>query len=302
MSIADDIPDSKTVWNFREQLIDLKLVEELFQLFLKELERLNLIINEGKIIDASFIEVPKQRNSRAENAEIKFGNTPESFKENSNKKSQKDLDARWTKKNNVSYYGYKNHVKVDTKSKLIVKYEVTDASVHDSQVLENLLDEKDADEDFNGDSAYSGENQRNIISQKEMNDKTCKKGYRNNPLTDQEIVPSFEPCPIIRKLVAISKTRFGDVATFDGTTVTYKPIEQWPDHAQESIWISQDFMGVRLHQPKKLEALIQLAKITGLTGDFNTALACLRTHGLHLFQDQNGKWILEDKQSSNSTP
>ena len=192
LTIADDIPDSKTVWNFREQLIDLKLVDELFQLFLKELELLNLIINEGKIIDASFIEVPKQRNSRAENAEIKSGNTPESFDKNSNKKSQKDLDARWTKKNNVSYYGYKNHVKVDAKSKLIVKYEVTDASVHDSQVLENLLDEKDADEDFSGDSAYSGENQRDIISQKEMNDKTCKKGYRNNPLTEQEISTNRE--------------------------------------------------------------------------------------------------------------
>jgi IS5 family transposase len=192
LTIADDIPDSKTVWNFREQLIDLKLIDELFQLFLKELELLNLIINEGKIIDASFIEVPKQRNSRAENTEIKSGNTPESFEENSNKKSQKDLDARWTKKNNVSYYGYKNHVKVDAKSKLIVKYQVTDASVHDSQVLEILLDEKDADEDFSGDSAYSGENQRNIISQKEMNDKTCKKGYRNNPLTEQEIATNRE--------------------------------------------------------------------------------------------------------------
>jgi IS5 family transposase len=186
LTIADDIPDSKTVWNFREQLIDSKSVDELFALFLKELEQLNLILNEGKIIDASFIEVPKQRNSRAENAEIKTGNTPESFDENSNKKSQKDLDARWTKKNNVSYYGYKNHVKVDAKSKLIVKYEVTDASVHDSQALENLLDEKDADEDFYGDSAYSGKKQRDLISQKEMNDKTCKKGHRNNPLNEQE--------------------------------------------------------------------------------------------------------------------
>jgi IS5 family transposase len=192
LTIADDIPDSKTVWNFREQLIDFKLVDELFGLFLKELEQLNLIINEGKIIDASFIEVPKQRNSRAENAEIKAGKTPESFDENSNKKSQKDLDARWTKKNNISYYGYKNHVKVDAKSKLIVKYEVTDASVHDSQVLENLLDEKDADEDFLGDSAYSGKKQRDIISQKGMNDKTCQKGYKNNPLTEQEIATNRE--------------------------------------------------------------------------------------------------------------
>ena len=192
LSIADDLPDSKTVWNFREQLIELNMVDELFRLFLRELEKLNLIVNEGKIIDASFIEVPKQRNNRAENAEIKAGNTPESFEENPNKKSQKDLDARWTKKNNVSYYGYKNHVKVDSKSKLIVGYEVTDASVHDSQVLYYLLNEKDSDEDFHGDSAYAGKNQRDIISKKGMIDKTCKKGCKNNPLTEQEIAVNRE--------------------------------------------------------------------------------------------------------------
>jgi transposase, IS5 family len=186
LSIADVIPDSKTVWNFREQIVNLELVDLIFDLFLKELDGLGLVVNEGKIIDASFIEVPKQRNSREENKQIKNGETPESFDENPNKKAQKDVDARWTKKNNVSYYGYKNHVKVDAKSKLIVKYEVTDASVHDSQILENLLDDKDSNEDFHGDAAYCGKKQQNTISQKEMVDKTCKKGYKNNPLTEQE--------------------------------------------------------------------------------------------------------------------
>ena len=186
LTISDDIPDSKTVWNFREQMVNLKLVDVVFDLFLKELEQLGLVVNEGKIIDASFIEVPKQRNSREENEQIKEGETPKSFDENLNKKEQKDLDAGWTKKNNVSYFGYKNHIKADAKSKLIVKYEVTDASVHDSQMLDNLLDEKDADEDFFGDSAYRGQKQQDIISQKEMIDKTCKKGYKNNPLTEQD--------------------------------------------------------------------------------------------------------------------
>lgn len=169
-----------------ETLVNLELVDVVFDLFLKELEQLGLIVNEGKIIDASFIEVPKQRNSREENKQIKNGETPKSFDENPNRKEQKDLDARWTKKNNVSYYGYKNHVKVDAKSKLIVKYEVTDASVHDSQILDNLLDKKDKEEDFYGDSACRGQKQQEIISQKEMIDKTCKKGYKNNPLTDQD--------------------------------------------------------------------------------------------------------------------
>ena len=40
LTIADDIPDSRTVWTFREQLTDLGLVEELFSLFIKELEKL----------------------------------------------------------------------------------------------------------------------------------------------------------------------------------------------------------------------------------------------------------------------
>jgi IS5 family transposase len=132
LSIADDIPDSKTVWHFREQITDLGLIEELFALFLNKLEDLDLVINEGKIIDASFVEVPRQRNYKEENKQIKEGQTPESFTANPHKLAQKDVDARWTKKNNTSFFGYKNHVKEDAKSKLITKYMVTDASVHDS--------------------------------------------------------------------------------------------------------------------------------------------------------------------------
>lgn len=95
-------------------------------------------------------------------------------------------------KNNVGHYGYKNHVKVDAKSKLIVKYKVTDASVHDSQVLEDLLDDKDANEDFYADAAYRGKKQQAVCSQKEMIDKTCKKGYKNSPLTDHDIAINKE--------------------------------------------------------------------------------------------------------------
>jgi transposase len=37
LTIADDIPDSKTVWNFREQLTNLELIEVIFNLFINEL-------------------------------------------------------------------------------------------------------------------------------------------------------------------------------------------------------------------------------------------------------------------------
>ena len=186
LSIADDIPDSKTVWAFRERLTDLELVEELFALFLKQLETLNLIVNEGKIIDASFVETPRQHNSGEENAQIKSGEIPVRFESNPHVKSQKDTDARWTKKNSVSFFGYKNHTKEDVGSKIIVKYLVTDASVHDSQATEELLDEKDEGEDFYADSAYSGKPQEMIIAAKKMINKVCEKGARNRPLTEEQ--------------------------------------------------------------------------------------------------------------------
>lgn len=104
LTISDVIPDSKTVWNFRYQIVDLELVDPIFNLFIKELEKLGLVVKEGKIIDASFIKVPKQRNSKEENTQIKKGETPNSFDENLNKKSQKDVDARWTHKKQCKFF------------------------------------------------------------------------------------------------------------------------------------------------------------------------------------------------------
>jgi IS5 family transposase len=95
------------------------------------------------IIDASFVEVPRQRNHRDENKQIKEGKGDELWENELHKKRQKDIDARWTKKNNETFFGYKNHVKADGKSKFIATYEVTDASVHDSQPTEALLRDSD---------------------------------------------------------------------------------------------------------------------------------------------------------------
>ena len=96
------------------------------------------------MVDASFVEVPRQRNTREGNKHIKeTGTAPQQWKEQPHKLAQKDIDARWTKKNDAVFYGYKNHVKADTKTKIIEEYTVTDASIHDSQAIEYLLTEKD---------------------------------------------------------------------------------------------------------------------------------------------------------------
>ena len=161
----------------------------LFDLFDKELRNKRLILNKGFIIDASFVEVPIQRNTREENAVIKEGKCPEEWTrdENANKLAQKDLDARWTQKNDENYYGYKDHVKVDAGSKLITDYTVTDASVHDSQELNPLLSKDDKGKELYADSAYSGEPIAKELESKGIDNHINEKGYRNKPLTKEQI-------------------------------------------------------------------------------------------------------------------
>jgi IS5 family transposase len=140
LSLGDEIPDEKTIWAYREALTESEILKRLFNRFDRYLEEKGLFAELGHIVDASIVEVPKQRNSRGENAEIKAGKIPESFQENLNKLRQKDIDARWTIKNGKTYYGYKDHVNIDVKHKLIRSYEITTASDGDKWQLEKLLD------------------------------------------------------------------------------------------------------------------------------------------------------------------
>jgi transposase, IS5 family len=65
------------------------------------------------------VSAPKQRNSCEENEAIKAGKTPEGWEEKPAMNAQKDKDARWTKKNDRSLYGYKNHISADRNHSLL---------------------------------------------------------------------------------------------------------------------------------------------------------------------------------------
>ena len=121
LELKDKVPDAKTIWLFKERLIEGKVSRKLFERFGKE--------------------PAQQHNSKEENEQIKQGEIPQARQGEKHKAKlcQKDRDARWTKKHNRSYFGYKDHVK----SKFILKATVTAAHVHDSQELEHLVEKKD---------------------------------------------------------------------------------------------------------------------------------------------------------------
>jgi len=184
LGINDRVPDAKTIWLFRDRLAKAGLVEVLFKLLDRQLNRDGIIMNAGKMVDASFVEVPIQRNSREENEKIKDGEIPEDW--NENKRRQKDTDARWTKHNGKKHYGYKNHVKADTETKLLTAYEVTPANVHDSQVMEDLIEKEDAGEPLYADSAYRSESMESFCRSMGVESMIHEKGYRNRPLLKRQ--------------------------------------------------------------------------------------------------------------------
>ena len=185
LNIGQTVPDATTIWLFREMLVNAGIVKKLFKKFDAYLQDNGFKAMKGQIIDASIISVPKQRNSRDENKQIKEGLPPENW--SSNKRRQKDTDARWTKKNNNSFFGYKNHVNVDAKNKFIRDYEVTSASVHDSNIFEKLLNQQNTSKDVWADSAYRSAEKIDFLKEHGFREHLQRKGCRNKKLTKWEI-------------------------------------------------------------------------------------------------------------------
>lgn len=183
LRIGDDIPDAKTIWDFKQRIEadGREGGRRLFEQFGQILEGKGIIAREGSIIDASFIEAPRQRNEREQNQRIKQGERPEEFDTNPAVGRQKDSEARWTKKNDQAYFGWKNHVKADLKTKLILKSKTTPANVHDSQVFEELLDDKD--QAVLADSAYHSEEHEAHLIKLNAQEFLMRKATRGHPLS-----------------------------------------------------------------------------------------------------------------------
>ena len=70
-TLADKAPEANPLGDFREALIAAGVFEQLFDLFGQQLQARGLVAQPGKLVAASFVDVPRQRNPRAENAPIK---------------------------------------------------------------------------------------------------------------------------------------------------------------------------------------------------------------------------------------
>ena len=184
LTLGDRVPDAKTIWLFREELGKAGLVKRLFKRFDRYLREQGCMARRGQIVDASIVSVPIHRNSREENARIKKGEGPQDWREA--KRRQKDIHARWSARSHKHVFGYKNHISIDAKHKLIRDYVVTDASVHDSQVFGCILDETNTSRDVWADAAYRSNENLAELESRDYREHLQRKGCRHLTLTEWE--------------------------------------------------------------------------------------------------------------------
>lgn len=183
LGIGDDVPDSRTIWLFEDQLKEAKLYGPLFESFDAFLSENGFAARKGQIVDATLVPAPRQRNTREENEKIKQGQPVEGWSDK--KRRHKDTDARWTKKYSKTYFGYKNHVAVDVENKFIRAWDVTAASVHDSQVFLQLLGEN-TDPDVWADAAYNSEQSQAELAKENFVAHLQEQARRGHPLSEED--------------------------------------------------------------------------------------------------------------------
>ena len=132
------LPDRTTIWHF-ENRNGVAGAEALFAAVEQQILQHGYMARGGQIIDATLVPAPKHHFSREDKAQIKEKAMPAYW--SPAKRRQKDLEATWTKKHGKSTHGFKLSISVDRKHKLIRKWVMDTASVHDSQHFDAVLDD-----------------------------------------------------------------------------------------------------------------------------------------------------------------
>jgi transposase, IS5 family len=206
LGLADTVPDANTIWTFREALTRARIagkpaIEVVFERFDAALATAGLLaprfLGSGQIIDASIVAAPKQRNTEGEKRDIKEGRIPPAWAQKPAKLRQNDRDARWTVKYTkakpsvdgiarvdlaVPAFGYKNHVGIDRRHRLIRRWAVTDAARYDGARLPELIDPNNTAGDVWADTAYRSQANEKFLAGRLLRSQIHRKKPNGKPM------------------------------------------------------------------------------------------------------------------------
>ena len=152
------IPDETTLCKFRHFLEKHRLTEKLFRITERYLSEQGFILSEGTIVDATIISAPSSTK---------------------NQDRERDPEMKQTKKGNTWHFGMKAHIGSDTQGR-VHSVVVTDASVHDSVVMEDCLHGEE--QAIYGDKAYASEERQQAAESQGIDWRVNRKARRGRKL------------------------------------------------------------------------------------------------------------------------
>lgn len=175
VGIGHVMPDFTTLWKIRERMREKKLDEQIWTEMQRQLNAKGFEIKKGVIQDATFTEADQGRKRKEIERKLeKIGKKPAYTP---NQLAHMDTDGTYTVKQEQVHYGYKTHVKMDVDNQLIRSYEVSTASLHDSQI--NLVVAGDG-------IAYRDKGYAGTQLPDGVEDKTMRREYRNKKLAKED--------------------------------------------------------------------------------------------------------------------
>ena len=177
LDFPETVPDFSTIWKIRDRLKEAGKEQKIWNALQHQLNQKGYEIKKGVIQDACFIEADfgRKRHYQEKKAE-KHGEKMEYTKK---QEQHMDKDGTFSVKHGQVHFGYKNHVKMDVGNMLIREYEVSTASLHDSQI--DLVEK--GDKKAYRDKGYFGAKLR----AKDVLDRTMVRAGRGQELSQREI-------------------------------------------------------------------------------------------------------------------
>jgi len=175
IGFTENVPDYSTFWYARERLQKTGVDKLIWNELQRQLDEKGYEAKKGSIQDASFVEsdLGRKRHHKEKQAEKrgeKIEYTPKQL-------AHIDTEATFSIKHGQVHYGYKNHVKLDVKHKLIREIQTTTASLHDAKI--SLATKEDWK--MYRDKGYFG-----TQLPKGVIDKTMQRATRGHPLTEKQ--------------------------------------------------------------------------------------------------------------------
>ncbi len=201
LRLHDAVPDAKTIWLFREQLVLAGAFDRLFERFDAALKGRGYLAMGGQIVDATVVEARRPRLNEEEKRTVKGGGTPADW--SPARRAQIDREGRWTLARPqakklatgdgmkrvapgeilVPMFGYKNHIGIDRTHGLARRFTVTHAAAHDGAQLGQILDTDNLASGVWADTAYRSKANLRLLDRRGLTPEFQRPKSRGKPMT-----------------------------------------------------------------------------------------------------------------------